>query len=364
MMLIHSILAHEFKGLLYIMSASLMFLIITPKFMFAHYRRKLLFIFILILLTCFYIGYEDIDPLLYGLHLTPVSLALAALFEGLLPGICTWLAFNLCTLLYLQIYSVPTIIGSTMMLAAGLILHYKQVLQSTYLKIFLMSLLLITVYLAGYLFFFDQWDQVQGVEVVIAVIGTYLSSMYVSYIYHHVKNQERMREELFRAEKYQVIGQLAASISHEIRNPLTTAQGFLQLMNRKNLTPEQIQTYRNYAASGIEQANSIITDYLNYAKPTVEVARPLYVQEELDTVVPSIRGYIMNFVVLLLDDVERVFQTVLLFLKGTLKRVAHLQLPPKKGLCNLSHFFVGTHQNMEREELIYHIDPEKAMIFQ
>ncbi|WP_232055627.1 ATP-binding protein [Paenibacillus alvei] len=288
MMLIHSILAHEFKGLLYIMSASLMFLIITPKFMFAHYRRKLLFIFILFLLTCFYIGYEDIDPLLYGLHLTPVSLALAALFEGLLPGIFTWLAFNLCTIVYLQIYTVPTIIGSTMMLAAGLILHYKQVLQSTYLKIFLMSLLLITVYLAGYLFFFDQWDQVQGIEVVIAIIGTYLSSMYVSYIYHHVKNQERMREELFRAEKYQVIGQLAASISHEIRNPLTTAQGFLQLMNRKNLTPEQIQTYRNYAASGIEQANSIITDYLNYAKPTVEVARPLYVQEEIDTVVPMV----------------------------------------------------------------------------
>ena len=72
----------------------------------------------------------------------------------------------------------------------------------------------------------------------------------------------------------------------------------------------------------------------------------------------------MNFVVLLLDDVERVFQTVLLFLKGTLKRVAHLQLPPKKGLCGLSYFFVETHQNMEREELIYHIDPEKAMKFE
>lgn len=111
-----------------------------------------------------------------------------------------------------------------------------------------------------------------------------------------------MREELFRAEKYQVIGQLAASISHEIRNPLTTAQGFLQLMNRKNLTAEQIQTYRNYAASGIEQANSIITDYLNYAKPTVETVRPLHVQEEIDTVVPMVSP------LCLLSKVEMVVQ--------------------------------------------------------
>ncbi|NOJ69229.1 ATP-binding protein [Paenibacillus sp. B1-35] len=300
--MIHSILAHEFKGLLYIMSASLIFLIITPKFMFAHYRRKLLFICILFVLTYFYIAYEDIDPLLYGIHLTPVSLALAALFEGLLPGLFTWLAFNFCTLLFLQMYIMPTFVGSTLLLVTGIILHYKQVLQSTYFKIFLMSLLLLTVYLVGYFIFFDNWSAVQQSELVIAIIGTYLSSMYVSCIYHHVKNQERMREELFRAEKYQVIGQLAASISHEIRNPLTTAQGFLQLMNRKNLTAEQIQTYRNYAASGIEQANSIITDYLNYAKPTVETVRPLHVQEEIDTVVPMVSP------LCLLSKVEMVVQ--------------------------------------------------------
>lgn len=189
-----------------------------------------------------------------------------------------------------------------MLFIVGLVLHYKQMLQSTYIKIFFMSLLLVTVYLLAYLLFFEDWKTVSKTEVMIAIVGTYLSSMYVSYIYHHIKNQERMREELFRAEKYQVIGQLAASISHEIRNPLTTAQGFLQLMSRSNLTLEQLEMYRNYAVSGIEQANSIITDYLNYAKPAVEVVRPLHVQEEIDIVVPVVSPLCM------LSKIEMVIQ--------------------------------------------------------
>lgn len=266
-----------------------LFLIFTPRFMFGYYPRKFLFIFILFALTYIYIEYESINPLLYGLHLAPITLTLASLFEGLLPGIFTWLAFNLYTLFYLQVHGLPTFAGSTILLIVALALHYKQTLHSTYIKIFFLSLLLVTVYLLGYLSFFGNWEGIGKTEVVIVIAGTYLSSMYISYIYHHIKNQERMREELFRAEKYQVIGQLAASISHEIRNPLTTAQGFLQLMNRNNLSMEQLETYRNYAVSSIEQANAIITDYLNYAKPEVEIVCPLHVQEEIDgTIVPMV----------------------------------------------------------------------------
>lgn len=84
--MIDSILSQEFKGLLYIMSACLMFLLITPQFMFANYRRKMLFIGILLVLTYFYIRYEKIHPFVYGIHLTPISLTLAALFEGFCPG--------------------------------------------------------------------------------------------------------------------------------------------------------------------------------------------------------------------------------------------------------------------------------------
>ncbi|UHA72795.1 HAMP domain-containing histidine kinase [Paenibacillus sp. 481] len=286
--MIQSIIAHEIKDLFYIMSACLMFLIITPKFMYNHNRRKILFVLILIVLTFCYIGYEEINPFVYAVYTTPVCLALAALFEGVIPGIFTWLAFNICGVLFVQNDFLPSFVGSTILLAIGCFFHYRQLMQSTYWRISLLAITMLTSYLIPFLFLFNKWDDVTSVEMIIAIVGSYLSSIFVSYLYYHVKNQERLSEELYRAEKYQVIGQFAASISHEIRNPLTTAHGFLQLMRRENLTPEQMEKYRSYAIEGINQANAIITDYLNYAKPTVERPKPLNIQCEIDSVMPMI----------------------------------------------------------------------------
>ncbi|MDA6130891.1 hypothetical protein OSK38_26395, partial [Escherichia coli] len=49
--------------------------------------------------------------------------------------------------------------------------------------------------------------------------------------------QENMMEKLRNAEKINAISQLAASVAHEIRNPMTTVRGFLQMLkNEKNLS--------------------------------------------------------------------------------------------------------------------------------
>lgn len=42
-----------------------------------------------------------------------------------------------------------------------------------------------------------------------------------------------MKDEIQRAEKLNTLGELAASIAHEVRNPLTVVKGFLQLMQQE-----------------------------------------------------------------------------------------------------------------------------------
>ena len=52
----------------------------------------------------------------------------------------------------------------------------------------------------------------------------------------NVKN----REKFLQSERLTVISELAASVSHEIRNPLTVTSGFLQLLHQsKTISNEE-----------------------------------------------------------------------------------------------------------------------------
>lgn len=63
------------------------------------------------------------------------------------------------------------------------------------------------------------------------------------------------------------IGQLAASIAHEIRNPMTSLQGFLQLI--KGQTDEEGQRYFMIMESELQRIDILVSDLLNLSKPTI-----------------------------------------------------------------------------------------------
>jgi two-component system, sporulation sensor kinase E len=62
------------------------------------------------------------------------------------------------------------------------------------------------------------------------VINRKLVGIYV--LLKDVTQEKRAEEMLLRSEKLSVVGQLAAGFAHEIRNPLTSLKGFLQLIER------------------------------------------------------------------------------------------------------------------------------------
>jgi signal transduction histidine kinase len=70
-------------------------------------------------------------------------------------------------------------------------------------------------------------------------------------------------EELLRnTEKLVFAGQLAVSIAHEIKNPLTTVKGMLQLSNETN-TP----THYSLIMSELERMNAIVSEFIILGKP-------------------------------------------------------------------------------------------------
>ena len=80
--------------------------------------------------------------------------------------------------------------------------------------------------------------------------------------------RNRMKKEIQRAEKLNTLGELAASIAHEVRNPLTVVKGFLQLMQKEEKGKNY--EYLSLVLNELGRAESIINDYLNFAKPRFE----------------------------------------------------------------------------------------------
>ncbi len=80
-----------------------------------------------------------------------------------------------------------------------------------------------------------------------------------------ITEKKHTEQEMARLESFNVIGEMAASIGHEVRNPMTTVRGYIQLFQRKERFLEYAETF-NVILDEIDRANSIITEFLSLAK--------------------------------------------------------------------------------------------------
>lgn len=90
-----------------------------------------------------------------------------------------------------------------------------------------------------------------------------------------------LQKKMSKSEKMEVISHLSASIAHEIRNPLTTVQGFLQLIKLNEFDEEKRIEFAEIALKEIKQTESIISDFLTFAKPSLNQIEELDVCKEI-----------------------------------------------------------------------------------
>ncbi|MDF1509481.1 HAMP domain-containing sensor histidine kinase [Robertmurraya sp. DFI.2.37] len=122
-------------------------------------------------------------------------------------------------------------------------------------------------------------------------IITWITLTLVILLIETFKQHIRLQKELQRSEKLNIISQLAASVAHEVRNPMTTINGFLQLMKKDDNINEQQLAYINISLSELNRAQDIINDYLSLAKPNDKTTRIINISEELLKTVELMTSY-------------------------------------------------------------------------
>lgn len=84
-------------------------------------------------------------------------------------------------------------------------------------------------------------------------------------IIRDISERKKVEEEMIRIDQMRILGETAAGIAHEIRNPMTTVRGFIQLFMTKT-GMEEFQEHFRLIIAELDRANEIITEFLSISK--------------------------------------------------------------------------------------------------
>ncbi|MCZ8514232.1 ATP-binding protein [Paenibacillus filicis] len=239
------------------------------------------------------------------------------------------LPFNLDGLIY-DFRSIPFVVGSlyggtlvSILLYAALVL-YRYTMGSPYPVIyavsFLPSLALILLSLKRYqdlttakkialtialctavklltFFIYLSWigDLGRLLNKPIETIETYVLQSIIAafciYIIESLNTYFSLQDEIIKSEKIRIVSDLAASVAHEIRNPLTSVRGFIQLLGDGGLTEERRVFYQQISLAELDRAQLIISEYLSLAKPDLEKIESIDMNVETDYVSKVLQTY-------------------------------------------------------------------------
>jgi two-component system, sporulation sensor kinase E len=101
--------------------------------------------------------------------------------------------------------------------------------------------------------------------------------------------QKEIEKQIARLDRLNIIGEMAAGIAHEVRNPMTTVRGFLQMLAKKEKNSPNVSFY-NIMIEELDRANGIITEFLSLAKNKAVNLKYANLNQIIKAIVPLIEA--------------------------------------------------------------------------
>ncbi|WP_404350283.1 sporulation kinase [Sutcliffiella horikoshii] len=250
---------------------------------------RFLFIMLVMVICTMSFPIEVTDGSYYDQKLIPVILSF--LYGGLLTGAIVVMSM----LYYLYIIgdsNIMVMVINYFILSALLMIfrnRYSSLSLKKKISIVSYIFLLITATRAIRLFHLNEEKEI-FLNVLVSII-TWISLVTAIMIIENLNMQMQLQHELQRSEKLKVVSELAASVAHEVRNPMTSTRGFLQLMSQDGNLNSSQKRYIDISIEELDRAQSIIQDYLSLAKPNKQGMDRINVSKELEHVFQLMSTY-------------------------------------------------------------------------
>jgi len=88
------------------------------------------------------------------------------------------------------------------------------------------------------------------------------------YLFTDITAVKHLEERLRRSERLASLGNLAAGVAHEIRNPLSSIKGFATILGGRFKKDEGSQQLAEVMVREVDRLNRVVTELLDFARPT------------------------------------------------------------------------------------------------
>lgn len=165
--------------------------------------------------------------------------------------------------------------------------HDSSVKKKIALGLFIYSLITSTRLAA----LINSGNEQEYLSLLVFSLVSFIALSVTIYIIEMTNFQIKMMHELHKAEKFSAISQLAASVAHEIRNPMTTIRGFMQvLQGERNLSSDQ-NLFISISLQELDRTQTIIDNFLSLAKPNTGGTSKLNLSSLLREIIDFMRSY-------------------------------------------------------------------------
>lgn len=209
----------------------------------------------------------------YLFDLRYIPFLIVALFGGYRCSLPLYILLNIYRLFIggpgmIKSFIFSTIIFATLPFCKRIFVKqgiHKQVLYAAFF-----GFLLMMVYLIWFGLDLPVLNREFWVLVADALITYTFVTLIIMILIEKIILNVKTRESFLHSERLNVISDLSASVSHEIRNPLTVTKGFLQLLNNSQTIADEEKKYVEYSLLELKRAEQIVNDFLAFAKPQSE----------------------------------------------------------------------------------------------